>query len=692
TAEPGPRLAAERLELQAALLARYLDDLFEGRRGVLVRDGAGPGRPPGPGDVAVLFRSRKGMTAFKEALGSAGWPCRLAVGNNPFHYAEVKGLLAAFQYLCGFDEEISLAALLRSPLGPVSDQGQMRLVWPKNAPGSVPLSRYFAKAPLEFPPELDENDRRVLMELRELLAELRLLAGRVPPVEILERLVEQRRLMPLAVAETDGHDRARAITAFLALSRGLGRRREHQPQGPAEELMALRQNWDQRRGGDAEAEAEGEAITLMTAHGAKGLEFPVVILAQADAKARVNTGQAVISSQGVLAVNYKSWPEDTARPLDFQALRDEDAALDEHENRRLLYVAATRARDHLVFLGWPKERKAKDAPQPDTVWLEALLNRPEAASLTGAAEYESEEVQLWLDSKSGRAESPRGDAAPPPEAAGSAPALLAPMRLTGSALAVTALSQLLAAPERFWEQQLGLDMYSGDADWRPGQPFFSLRPAHDHGPALAPTEAGRLFHAVLEYLDPLNPAVPQLFAAQAARLGLSPAAAEAAALTAKIEAFVRGPLGQAWGQALASGGFDRREQPFQIVCQAGDGMETVDSNGETLTITGVIDLFFQSPDGAGQIVDYKLAVRHEGAELAAYENQVRLYGQALRSAGFAGPLRAALYFAGGEAPVVHEVPLDQARPIQPLTAALTSALNVLRRSRPLVPSRPGALL
>jgi hypothetical protein len=62
-------------------------------------------------------------------------------------------------------------------------------------------------------------------------------------------------------------------------------------------------------------------------------------------------------------------------------------------------------------------------------------------------------------------------------------------------------------------------------------------------------------------------------------------------------------------------------------------------------------------------VDYKFAAfpggpGEEGSRLPAYENQVRLYALALRSAGLAEDLRAALYFAGGARPRLHEVDLD----------------------------------
>jgi ATP-dependent exoDNAse (exonuclease V) beta subunit len=168
----------------------------------------------------------------------------------------------------------------------------------------------------------------------------------------------------------------------------------------------------------------------------------------------------------------------------------------------------------------------------------------------------------------------------------------------------------------------------------------------------------------MEIIDPREPYPRELLAAEAARLGFSPDAASA--LAAPIETFLDSPWGRDWREAASAGRAVFREWPFQLRLKEDNGLRKI-------TVNGVIDLFFQTPDG-GRIVDYKLAAfpgsrglkgREPGGgpgQLRAYENQVRLYALALQSAGLAENLKAALYFAGGTRPRFHMADLETGWP------------------------------
>jgi ATP-dependent exoDNAse (exonuclease V) beta subunit len=316
------------------------------------------------------------------------------------------------------------------------------------------------------------------------------------------------------------------------------------------------------------------------------------------------------------------------------------------------------------------------------------------------------------------------------------------MSLNSQTLAVTALCRLLADPEAYYRENiLGLDHQSSHEDsdylwpnssveaaespgahpaprltWRPGYPFFDLEPpprlerksglrqtspryqkgqmillpddecfsekvtstaSVPRADRLAPDQAGTLFHAVLEAVDPCTPRIEEVLRSQSSRLGLSPGPLESADLAARLETFLNGPLGRAWQASQV----DYRELPFRLQLP-----EPV-----RLTLTGVIDLFFLSSEGEGWIVDYKLAVGRPGPELTAYEHQLRLYGQALISTGFSGPLQAAIYFAGGARHYIHQVELAQPSPLAPLWPLLEKNFQFLLRTRPLRPNRPAAL-
>lgn len=674
-----PRLSADRSEAQGLILANYLADLFSGRAGVLVPGESGPPRPPKPGDVAVIFRAFKRAPLFKKALVKAGWNCRLAAGDNPFEYSEVKALLATCQYLWGIDRELSLAAALRSPLGPVSDKALTLLTWPdKTRPI---LSDYFLKN-RPWPHNLPAEDLLILESLKKLFNELEQLRGRLALVEIMERLVEERKLLPLSALENDGEDRVRAVTSFLALCRSAGQSRRGQKLGPVEELREMRNSWDPRRDGHQNGPA-GECITLMTVHAAKGLEFPVVVVAEADRKDRRAGPAAVISTKGQLALKFVDEDGRSVKPADYQAIIEEEKTLDAREKNRLLYVASTRARDHLIFLGWDepekseKQKKNNDETAEES-WLGTILSCPEAAELIGRQEYapnaQADEIPIE-----------RSDEAMSAQPAEAPPSLLEPMKLNSWALPVTSLGSFLARPESFFRENiLGLDPSD---EWVPGLPFFS--PASP-GPAsvkkMSPSEAGTLFHAALENIDPLKPEIESAIKNESLRLGLVPAEAEFISMAHKLRSFLNHPLGLAWRASLKAGRQSWRELPFTMQ------LNGISNTLEKLSLKGVIDLFFETENGGGQIVDYKLARKpHEGPELIVYEYQLYIYAQALVSAGFKGQLTASLYFAGGNEAEIHQVILDQEFPISPLLDALQKRSEGHFDNRPLRTGWPATL-
>ncbi|MDR1922420.1 MAG: UvrD-helicase domain-containing protein [Candidatus Adiutrix sp.] len=679
-----PSLAADRAEAQARLMVRHLADLFSGRLGVMVEGAEGP-RPPVPGDVAVLFRRFKYAGLFKEACLAAGWKCQTAVGGNSFDYAEVKAVLAAFRHLGGFDEEASLAGLLRSPLGPVSDGTLLALTCPDGG-GRAALSEYFRGA-RPWPDFLPDDDLAALLALKELLDRLRPLAGRLRPVEMLEMIIEERGLIPLAMLEKDGAHRVRALQGFLALSRAVGRGLEDSPLSEAEELTEL---WRERESAAGSVDMEtldAEAVKILTVHAAKGLEFPVVLVAEADRLQRPRGGALAISDDGRMAVRFRGLQREDVRPPDYEDISKKNEERSAEEEKRLFYVAATRARDHLALLGWPKE-PAKRAGAGGLSWLEAVCRQPRAAAMAARVVYDAAGPAAAAAAVSGAEGSARPASLPPR-------GFLSPLPLAAQTLAVTSLSRFLADPEAFRkERHLGL---AHGFAWSPGGKggFFESAPASAGAaeaarppralkaagdwPGLSASAAGTLFHAVLEKIDLSRPDAGGLLREEARRLELPLSAPAEEALAAKLRAFLNGPLGREW---KAAGESQYRELPFWLRLP---GPEPT----ARLTLTGIIDLFYISPEGRGRIVDYKLARFSGGPELEAYERQLMIYAQAVRTAGFAGPLAACLYFAGGEAPARHEVKLEAAEPMRPIFRRLYELWPLLEAARPPRPGRPG---
>ncbi|MDR1165023.1 MAG: UvrD-helicase domain-containing protein, partial [Deltaproteobacteria bacterium] len=386
---------------EAAQLVRYLGDLFSGAAGVLLPDREsaekGATRVPNYGDVALLFRKKSRVDHYERALRQAGFPFQNLKGRDLLSDSANRGLMAAYLFLAGLAPDFHLAATLLSPLGPVREETLDALAFPKArsksapvekkgsplAPPSAPslaekraLSWYFDENRQAFPDRLSGDDRETLEELRELLLALRPQVFRLSPGAIMESIVEERGLIPLVFQAAKGSaERVRDIQSFLEIVKNLPLGDLESPLSAADHIYELFQG--ERFTGEDEAEALEEenesaanAIRIMTIHKSKGLEFPVAIVPEADSGFRAMVGGGLaMNDAGELAVSYT--PEGRSVKLegpDYRDIKLKEREFDLAEHKRLFYVAATRAEDHLVLLGQHRERSTTES------WLNRVLS------------------------------------------------------------------------------------------------------------------------------------------------------------------------------------------------------------------------------------------------------------------------------------------------------------------------------
>jgi ATP-dependent helicase/nuclease subunit A len=186
-------------------------------------------------------------------------------------------------------------------------------------------------------------------------------ASREPADVFLGRLVPELGLLPLAAAGELGSIRAGALVYAMDAVRGAALAGDASLPGALRALQAA------LAGKDAEAPLEpgrSDVVRLMNLHQAKGLEAPVVVLADPSAKAPKGRDIHVERRDDGSAVGYlrvvaerggegKRGARLLARPSDWPAMEEAEARFEDAEEVRLLYVAATRARDELVVAHWP---------------------------------------------------------------------------------------------------------------------------------------------------------------------------------------------------------------------------------------------------------------------------------------------------------------------------------------------------
>ena len=312
-------------ESAAVEIARLIDE------GTLVRDrDTGLPRAVRPSDIAVLFRARDSHREFEDALERRGLPSYVYKGLGFFDTDEIKDVRALLSYLANPLSALAAAAWLRSRFVRISDEGLRRL-------GPSLTEALLAEPPSSPVASLDSEDAQALMDARAAAQSWTALVDRLPPGELLDRVLNESAYM----AETRG-PRASQARENLKKIRAIVRRLQNRGYTTLDRIVS---HLDRLALGD-EANAvidATNAVSLMTVHAAKGLEFPVVFI--------VNLARGTGTRRPPIRVASSDAGEEASVAVgDFQSSADEDqAAREREETKRLLYVALTRARDRLYL-------------------------------------------------------------------------------------------------------------------------------------------------------------------------------------------------------------------------------------------------------------------------------------------------------------------------------------------------------
>ncbi len=284
-------------------------------------------RPCRPADITVLLPTRLSLPALETSLTEAGIDYRAENSSVVYASPGVREMLLALRAADDSTDELAAVEVLRTPLYGCSDPELYE--W-ATAGGTFSI---WAAPPEGF------AEHRVAAGL----AHLRSIAERVrslPPADLIAQIADERRVIDLALAGADAADAWRRIRFAIERARawsdagGRGVRRYL--------AWAYRQASDHRVDDVVLPETDHDAVRVMTIHAAKGLQFPITIVAG------LTTQPRPLPTEGVVWAD-STWML-TGRGDD--GLFDEQAPIEEQfsdaERRRLLYVACTRAVDHLV--------------------------------------------------------------------------------------------------------------------------------------------------------------------------------------------------------------------------------------------------------------------------------------------------------------------------------------------------------
>ena len=545
---------------EARALARRIAELID--------DGAAAG------DVTVLLRATTDMRTYERALEEHGVPTYVIGGRGYWSHPQVVDLVSYLRVLANPRDEVALYSVLCSPLVGASVDALVMLGAASRASG-----RNVWWVLDEQDDLLDAVPGEDLKRLAAFAAWLRAERARMARIGVeamIERVLEHTGY-DLAVLAMPGGERR------LANARKLMRLgREHEAaHGPDLrgflELVGTRAG---ERGGDphdSDAPVESEAldaVRIMTIHRAKGLEFEIVCVADLGRGPWSFPPLIRIGRDGRLGLRLSRPGSDRAWPTRaHDEIGDEQKQAAAAEERRLFYVAATRARERLILSGAAKlesESWANGSGAP-IGWLAPAVV-PEIRSRVEEGEGVVDGVRFAFVTEESERPVPRA------EPGRSRPAGVdevlrlqvgaSHQRPVVRALSYTSLATYRRCGYRFYvERVLGV----------PGPPVAG--PGRGRSGSLSPAERGSAVHALLERLDfkrPLRPSA-EAIAAAAAR---PPSNREATEIAALVERFGSTELCRRLGRATGV----RREQQFAFAL------------GETL-ITGALDVIAaEQPD------------------------------------------------------------------------------------------------
>jgi ATP-dependent helicase/nuclease subunit A len=359
---------AARRTWEAVELCRYLQDMVTAGR--LIYDRAQQHtRPIRYGDMAILFQSMSHVTDYEAVFKAHGLPFVTVAGRGYYDRQEVWDMLNLLSALHNPYDDLALASVLRSPLYGVSDEVLLALRLQRTADDQrMPLWEALHQTAAEptllpYIQAFPQDMHNLLVEAAQSLTKLRLLAGRVTIAELMRTALDERAYLAVLLGLPDGARRRGNVEKLIEKA-------EHSSYISLGAFSHYVRDLSERevREGEALVDVQ-DAVTLMTIHASKGLEFPLVVLVDAGWTRGNETGSPVMhdSHIGMTCKVYDEMEDKMVSPFAQKWAEQMQILRERAERKRLLYVAATRAQDYLVISGQLKRLGTES-------WLRWLLN------------------------------------------------------------------------------------------------------------------------------------------------------------------------------------------------------------------------------------------------------------------------------------------------------------------------------
>jgi len=607
--------------LEACMVARRIRHLAESSETILDN---GTERPIRYGDFAILLRSpNTAGAAFRRALAEQGIPVFAEQGSGFFTSPEILIVLSLLSVIDNPHRDIPLAAVLSSPVfGFSADELSLIRSGDKNGDFFTALTEA----------AIDNEKCRVFLET---LSELRALSDDIGVYEILCMIYDRLELSAICAAIGGGtlsNGNLMLLLEFAAKFEENGYRGLF---GFIKQLRRMEQRGEEPASG---ANVAGNAVSIMSIHKSKGLEFPIVFLANTSREFNKMDLRAPVLIHPELGLGCKL--TDTARGIEYPTLARRAIAsrLSTEmlsEEMRVLYVAMTRAKERLYISCASKDPKA----------LIAKLSENLSSPLSPEILKSAPSMSHWLISaaliENGglltiSTETSDSDEATPE-------INVAPQKVQKPVVNQSELSELnrvlsyrypferaVRLPAKLTATALPQDEADADAEQivKEHAFFFRLPDFAGENHPLSGSERGVATHIVMQFIDFTQTEALSAIESEIARIAklgqLTDRQAKAVDRSSILEFF-----GSGTGVRIKAADKVHRELRFSLLCSADEFF--VDATSENVLLQGVVDCCIEE-QGALTVIDYKTDYVTQGTlsdVTERYRKQISAYAYAM---------------------------------------------------------------
>jgi len=642
----GERILMEETRRQeAAWIAARIRDMVENKE-ERIYVSPGEKRAVQFGDIAILFRAMTGLKIYENALRRLGIPFTVIGGAGFFEKQEVIDVENVLRVLLYPEDQAALAGLLRSPCVGLRDETLFFMTRGRS------LSQGLSET--ESIREISESEKKILIRAREMIEKLRSVRDRIRIPELIGRFLDMSGYPAMLLTDpVHGKQRYANLKKLMDFAREFSLK----PFFDLSDFVDHIEELMERHTREAESPMDEETkdtVRILTVHKAKGMEFPVVFLPDLAARDGGRSGPLQVHRDIGIGIQT---PDDRGSFRDSyirKRIMESSKFNEADEEKRLFYVAATRAKDFLVLSGQPSfPKKPKPGSAAPMDWIKQAFGISEE-NYHEDIPYGDRKVRVftqavtpsrripheptWMETYPGILQ---GEPVPVPdhdaarallERSALAPAPSRPVRFTA-----TQLSAFTGKPSAGRKGTEGYDLTQPCGIKEPSLPELDLHTAGGKN-------LGSLVHRMLQHWDLKESSLTALVDLELNRIRLAPGETEE--LRAQSLELLRRFSATKTAEEIRKASEVSTEIPFVLKL------------GSSCQVQGVIDKLYRNSHGRLTLIDYKTDRMTESeATLKAeeYRFQIEIYALAVHRL-FNEDVEAALVFL--QPNVIHPIHFD----------------------------------